>query len=96
MNDTINRQAALNPNFNMILPRGTKRIITDTLNAYREYIKKLPSIEPTLYGYNIEHLAFVATLLQKENIPPEELKIMLTNIERIVQFVIDDITDTMQ
>lgn len=43
--DCISRQAALNPNFYVSSPRGTKWIIADTLNAYREYIKKLPSAE---------------------------------------------------
>ena len=46
--DIISRQAALNPRVDVISPRGTKRIITDTLNAYREYIEKLPSAEPQI------------------------------------------------
>ena len=62
----------------------------------KNVIKALPITEQTLYGYNIEHLAFIASLLQKENISPEELKYMLTDIRIMMQFVVNDITDTMQ
>lgn len=59
-------------------------------------IMALPTANHTLYGYNIEHLAFIEALLQKENISPEELKDMLSDIGRMTKFVIDDITDTIQ
>lgn len=47
-------------------------------------VKKLPSAQPTLYGYNIEHLEFIARVLQKEDLPPERIEEVLTDISRIV------------
>lgn len=60
-----------------------------------EYINK-QSAEPTLYGYDIADLAFIAALLQKERISPTELRAILYDVERMSRIVIKDITNTMQ
>lgn len=50
-------------------------------------INRLTPVQPTLYGYNIEHLALIATVLQKENLPPERVREAITDISRIVAIV---------
>lgn len=58
----------------------------DEMAEYRA-IEALPSVEPTLYGYNIEHLELIARVLQKEDLPPERVAEALTDIGRIVAIV---------
>ena len=43
--------------------------------------------QPTLYGYNIEHLALIANVLQIEDFPPEKVVEALTYIGRIISIV---------
>ena len=50
---------------------------------------ELPSVQPTLYGYNIGHLELIARVLQKEDLPPERVVEALTDIGRIVAIVRD-------
>ena len=50
---------------------------------------ELPSVQPTLYGYNIGHLELIARVLQKEDLPPERVVETLTDIGRIVAIVRD-------
>lgn len=53
-------------------------------------IKRLPSVEPTLYGYNIKHLAFVATVMEKEGVTAEYAARTFDDISRILKMVIDE------
>ena len=41
----------------------------------------------TLYGYKIEHLATIAHILQKEELPPERVAEALTDVGRIAAIV---------
>lgn len=59
-------------------------------------VKKLPSAQPTLYGYNIEHLELIARVLQKEDLPPERIVEVLTDIGRIVAIVKDEFEETLR
>lgn len=65
---------------------------TNTFNA----LKALPSAEPTLYGYNIEHLELIARVLQKEDLPPERIVEVLTDIGRIVAIVNDEFEEALR
>ena len=73
-------------------------------NAYRhtyidqiiDIINALPSAQPTLYGYNIEHLELIARVLQKEDLPPERIVEALTDIGRIVAIVKDEFEETLR
>lgn len=55
-----------------------------------DLLNDLPSVQPTLYGYNVEHLILIAEVLRKENMPPERVAEALTDIERIVDIVRDE------
>lgn len=56
----------------------------------------LPSAQPTLHGYNIEHLELIARVLQKEDLPPERVVEALTDIGRIVAIVRDEFEETLR
>jgi hypothetical protein len=104
MDDLINRQAAIDAlmkrdkelrNINWYdkpFAEGECKGIDDAL----EIINNLPSAQPTLYGYNIEHLELIARVLQKENLPPERVVEALTDIGRIVAIVSDEFNETLR
>lgn len=68
----------------------------NVLTEMRDRLEALPSAEPTLYGYNIEHLKLIARALQKENLPPDRLVEILTDIGRIVAMVKDEFEEALR
>lgn len=92
--DTISRQAAID---------ALKKQMSDWNDDYNvpvrksiENIERLPSAQPILYGYNIEHLELIARVLQKEDLPPERVVEMLKDIGRIVAIVRDEFEETLR
>ena len=95
MNDLISRRAAI-------------KAVDELPNCYNGYsdtydkayiigvLEELPSAQPTLYGYDIEHLELIANVLRKENLPPERIAEVLTDIGRIVSMVIDEFEETLR
>jgi hypothetical protein len=81
MSDLISRHAAIEA-----LKEAFNPSITNFVKA-KLAIENLPSAQPTLYGYNIEHLALIATVLKKEDLPPERVVEAVTDIGRIVSIV---------
>ena len=85
MDDLISRQAlcdyALNQKDKSVTPND---------------IMRFPSAQPTLYGYNIEHLMLIAKLLEKENLPPERVSEALTDIGQIVAIVEKEFEETLR
>lgn len=74
MNDTISRQAAVNEIDEWIeafRENGHKESASDA-HFIRVGIGALPPAQPTLYGYEIEHLAYIARVMQKEGITAEQ------------------------
>lgn len=61
-----------------------------------EFIERQPTIEPTLYGYNIEHLDLIARALQKENLPPERVTEALMDIGRIANIICDEFAESLR
>ena len=59
-------------------------------------ISEIPSAQPTLYGYPVEHLALIARVLQKENFPPERISEILFDVGRIVEMVRDEFEETLR
>ena len=50
-------------------------------------IYSVPIEHPTLYGYKLEHLATIATILKKEGLQPDRVAKALTDIDRIIYMV---------
>ena len=96
--DTISRRDAIEAIFNEPLcESGMKeRTAIAVVLAIYEKIKSLPSAQPTLYGYDIEHLKLIANVLQKENLPPERVTDALMDIGRIVAIVRDEFEGTLR
>lgn len=100
MSDLIDRQAAIDA-------LGEKPLVRTTESDYEiglqnqweadvHAIKAVPSVQPTLYGYNIEHLDLIARVLQKEDLPPERVAEVLTDIGRIIAIVKDEFEEALR
>lgn len=85
MDDLISRQAlceyALNQKDKSVTPND---------------IMRFPSAQPTLDGYNVEHLELIAKLLEQENLPPERVSDALSDIGRVVAIVVDEFEETLR
>ena len=69
-----------------------------TRNDYKlidRVLSKMPTIELTLNSYPVKHLELIAMLLQKENLPPERVREILTDVSRIVKIVFDEFEKTL-
>lgn len=94
--DMISRKAAIEA-INYICPVDTEYdcILLDKGDV-RCVLSDLPSVQPTLYGYDIEHLILIADVLRKENLPPERVANALTDIGRIVSIVSDEFEESLR
>lgn len=63
---------------------------------FENAIDSAPTIEPTLYGYNVEHLALIAAVMAKENVTPEKAVETFRNIGGILQMIMDEQKEIIQ
>ena len=85
MADYIDRQAAkkkLRDNLTYMLTYGVAGCTT--------LLDEVPSVQPTLYGYNIEHLAYIARVMQKEGISAEDAVRTFDDIGRAIKMIADE------
>lgn len=74
-------------------------VITSWADAYNEcadIVDDMPSVEPTLYGYKIEHLAYIARVMQKEGITAEDAARTFDDLGRAVSWTIDEVRQKMK
>ena len=68
----------------------------DVIFRFIDHINQIPSAQPTLYGYSVEHLILIARALQKENLSPERVADALMDIGRIVAMVKGELEKTLR
>lgn len=96
MDDLISRQAAITL---PIMPKEyRKHKPIDCEDAYEKgwcdcqsCIGRLPTAEPTLYGYKIEHLAYIATVMEKEGVTAEYAIRTFDDISRVLKMLIEEV-----
>ena len=86
MDDLISRRAAID----------AFEDTTFTKNEIQRRLSELPPVQLTIYGYNVEHLELIARILQKENMPPEKVVELLTDIERIGAIISDEFEEALR
>lgn len=84
--DLISRQALLNDIEQYHLSDG----------KFQHWVEVQPSVEPTLYGYNVEHLCLIAKILQKEGLSPDRVSVALTDIGKIIGIIQDEFITRLQ
>lgn len=55
--------------------------------------EQMPPAQPTLYGYDIKVLAFVASVMAKEGMSPEEAVTTFRDINRVIEILLEDMRD---
>ena len=90
MNDCISRKAAIEA-INHICPVDTEFdcALLDREDV-RYVLSDLPSAQPTLYGYQIEHLAYIAKVMEKEGVTAEYATKTFEDISRAVRMIIEE------
>ena len=76
--------------------RNAGRFIQNAIDGEAPEFEKIPSAQPTLYGYDIKHLMLIADVLRKENLPPERVTEALMDIGRIVSIVRDEFEESLR
>lgn len=92
--DPISRQDAIDALSHMC--SEDENGITVSRANVNSMLRALPSAQPTLYGYSVEHLILIARALQKENLTPERVAEALTDIGRVVAIVRDEFFDNLR
>lgn len=82
--DTISRQAAIDE-----LHGKDPSQIWDTADV-EVWINTLPSAQPTLYGYKIEHLAYIARVMEKEGVTADYAVRTFDDISRALRMIIEE------
>ena len=59
-------------------------------------VKGLPSVEPTLYGYKIEHLAYIARVMEKEGVTAEYAVRTFDDMSRAIKMIIDEAQEKIE
>ena len=108
MDDLISRQTAINAlkehralycdntpdTFSKLSYAEKSRV--DELDTAIATLVNLPSAEPTLYGYNINHLAFIAGIMAKKGITAEEAIEIFKDTERLFKLISDDVQENFR
>ena len=50
----------------------------------------------TIYGYNIEHLVLIASVLEEKNIPPEDVADVVKDMRLVWNFVLEKIESSLE
>ena len=96
--DTISRQAAIDALSGTIKLKNS----ADTI-AVRDYIQQvasklneLPFEQSTLYGYDINHLAFIARILEKSHIEPNQLADYMKDVCAVYELMIKEMKENFE
>ena len=88
MSDLISRQAAID---------ALKKQLSDWNDYYNipvrksiENIERLPSVQQTLFGYKIEHLAYIARVMEKEGVTAECAVKTFDDMSRAVKMILKE------
>ena len=89
--DTISRAAAVKT-----VKKHYRGIDNDLLEVIAYEMEELPSAQPTLYGYDIKHLAFVATIMAKKGVSPEEAVTIFRDVNRVIEMMLEDMKEMQE
>lgn len=97
MNELIYKQVAMDVvDFIIDRDKSGNNDVVNALTAWKEYIKALPSVEPTLYGYKIEHLAYIARVMEKEGITAEQAVNVFDDLGMAVRLITEEAQQKMK
>ena len=93
-NDTISRKAAIDALDEI------EAEVADGLGfqyeKWRQCFAEMPSAQPTLYGYRIEHLAYIARVMQKEGVTAEYAVRTFDDMSRALRMIIEEAQEKVE
>lgn len=93
MDDLISRQAAIDAIKNNIMP--TKEGFYEPCEVF-EALNEVPSAQPTLYGYNVEHLAYIARVMEKEGVTAEYAVRTFDDMGRAIKMIMEEAREKVE
>lgn len=90
MNDSISRADAIRWVKTECNPYGKPTLDFESGKKVIEHLENMPSVQPTLYGYQIEHLAYIARVMEKEGVTAEYATKTFEDIGRAVRMIIEE------
>ena len=84
MDDSISRQAAIEA-----VSEGCQEW-RGIFSRCEANLLSLPSAQPTLYGYKIEHLAYIARVMEKEGVTADYAVRTFDDISRALRMIIEE------
>ena len=83
--DLISRAAAIEVADAVWMATGDKNVA-----KVWDQLRNLPSAQPTLYGYKIEHLAYIARVMEKEGVTADYAVRTFDDISRALRMIIEE------
>ena len=83
--DTISRQAAIDAIDNVLIEDDSCKV------WFKLAVGNLPTAEPTLYGYKIELLAYIARVMEKEGITAEQAVTSFDDLRMAVRLITEEV-----
>lgn len=84
MDDSISRQAAIDA-----VSKGCQEW-RGIFGRCEANLLSLPSAQPTLYGYKIEHLAYIARVMEKEGVTADYAVRTFDDMSRALRMIIEE------
>lgn len=72
---------------------GLKEQLADDSGSYDAL---LPSTQPTLYGYKIEHLVYIAMVMEKEGVTADYAVRTFYDMSRAIKMIIDEVQQKVE
>lgn len=93
-NDLISREMAIDAIIDHIrekfAQRDTPLNYISGLYKAEDIIEILPSAQQTLYGYKVEHLAYIARVMEKEGVTAEYAVRTFDDMSRAIKMIIEE------
>lgn len=96
MTDLIDRQAAINAADRADYPGLAVELVKAVTDEVIKELQTVPPAQPTLYGYNLKYLEMIASVLQKEGLPPERVTEALADISKIVDIIAGEFEENLR
>lgn len=90
MNDSISRTDAIRWVKTECNPYGKPTLDFESGKKVIEHLENMSSVQPTLFGYKIEHLAYIARVMEKEGITAEYAVKTFDDMKRAVKMILDE------
>ena len=97
MDDLISRQALMKEFSDFVRASNNSDFArTPTWNDAVSLVKSMPSAQPTLYGYKIEHLAYIARVMQKEGVTAKYAVRTFDDMSRTLRMIIEEAQEKVE